>query len=67
MSSATFSYHMVPTNNASWMLPPTGIGEHDKVGLISNNRWEWAALAAASYSLNAAIVPMVSFGFDVMS
>lgn len=40
---------------------PTGIGEHDKIGLISNNRWEWAALAAASYSLNAAIVPMVSF------
>jgi long-chain acyl-CoA synthetase len=36
----------------------TGIGPHDKIGIISNNRWEWAALAAASYSLNAAIVPM---------
>ncbi len=35
-----------------------GIGEHSKIGLISNNRWEWCALAAAAYSLNAAIVPM---------
>ena len=38
----------------------SGIGQYDKIGLISNNRWEWAALAAASYSLNATIVPMVS-------
>ena len=38
----------------------TGVKEYDKIGLISNNRWEWAALAAAAYSLNAAIVPMVS-------
>ena len=37
----------------------SGIREHDKIGLISNNRWEWAALASAAYSLNAAIVPMV--------
>lgn len=36
-----------------------GIGQYDKIGLISNNRWEWAALASAAYSLNAAIVPMV--------
>jgi long-chain acyl-CoA synthetase len=28
------------------------------VGIISNNRWEWATIAAASYSLNASIVPM---------
>jgi long-chain acyl-CoA synthetase len=39
-------------------LLSTGIREHCKIGLISNNRWEWAALASAAYSLNAAIVPM---------
>jgi long-chain acyl-CoA synthetase len=36
----------------------SGIGEHDKVGVISNNRWEWAAVAAACFSLNANMVPM---------
>lgn len=30
----------------------------DKVGIISNNRWEWATISAAAYSLNASIVPM---------
>mmetsp|Transcript_8135 Transcript_8135/g.17463 ORF Transcript_8135/g.17463 Transcript_8135/m.17463 type:complete len:684 (-) Transcript_8135:57-2108(-) len=40
------------------VLKDLGIREHDKIGLISNNRWEWAALASAAYSLNAAIVPM---------
>jgi len=40
------------------VLKDIGIGEYDKIGLISNNRWEWAALAAAAYSINAAIVPM---------
>lgn len=40
------------------VLKDIGIGEYDKIGLISNNRWEWAALASAAYSLNAAIVPM---------
>jgi long-chain acyl-CoA synthetase len=29
-----------------------------KVAIISNNRWEWATIAAAAYSLNAALVPM---------
>jgi long-chain acyl-CoA synthetase len=28
------------------------------VAVISNNRWEWATVAAAAYSLNAALVPM---------
>jgi long-chain acyl-CoA synthetase len=28
------------------------------VGIISNNRWEWATIAAATYSLNATIVPL---------
>mmetsp|Transcript_20440 Transcript_20440/g.49151 ORF Transcript_20440/g.49151 Transcript_20440/m.49151 type:complete len:695 (-) Transcript_20440:118-2202(-) len=40
------------------VLKDIGIREYDKIGLISNNRWEWAALASAAYSLNAAIVPM---------
>lgn len=40
------------------VLKSVGIGQYDKIGLISNNRWEWAALAAAAYSLNATIVPM---------
>jgi long-chain acyl-CoA synthetase len=28
------------------------------VGIIANNRWEWATIAAATYSLNATIVPL---------
>ena len=39
-------------------LDVLGVGAGDKVGMISNNRWEWAAIAAASYSLNANLVPM---------
>mmetsp|Transcript_26192 Transcript_26192/g.38732 ORF Transcript_26192/g.38732 Transcript_26192/m.38732 type:complete len:693 (+) Transcript_26192:114-2192(+) len=40
------------------VLKNLGVEEFSKVGLISNNRWEWAAIASASYSLNATIVPM---------
>lgn len=32
--------------------------EFSKVGIISNNCWEWATIAAAAYSLNATLVPM---------
>eukprot|EP00591_Stephanopyxis_turris_P006025 CAMPEP_0195519698 /NCGR_PEP_ID=MMETSP0794_2-20130614/15279_1 /TAXON_ID=515487 /ORGANISM="Stephanopyxis turris, Strain CCMP 815" /LENGTH=650 /DNA_ID=CAMNT_0040648891 /DNA_START=462 /DNA_END=2414 /DNA_ORIENTATION=+ len=32
--------------------------EYSKVGIISNNRWEWAAIATAAYGLNATLVPM---------
>jgi len=35
-----------------------GIQAGDKIGLISNNRWEWYGLASAAYSLNATVVPM---------
>mmetsp|Transcript_15551 Transcript_15551/g.20281 ORF Transcript_15551/g.20281 Transcript_15551/m.20281 type:complete len:702 (+) Transcript_15551:195-2300(+) len=35
-----------------------GVKPLDKVGIISNNRWEWAAVAAATYSMNATLVPM---------
>ena len=36
----------------------TGVKEYSKVGIISNNRWEWATIASATYSLNATLVPM---------
>jgi long-chain acyl-CoA synthetase len=35
-----------------------GVGEFDKVAIISNNRWEWATIACAAHSLNATLVPM---------
>jgi len=35
-----------------------GVQEFSKIGIISNNRWEWATIAAAAYSLNATLVPM---------
>ena len=35
-----------------------GVKEFSKVGIISNNRWEWAVIASATYSLNATLVPM---------
>lgn len=40
------------------MLSDLGVTEYSKVGVISNNRWEWATIAAAAYSLNATMVPM---------
>jgi long-chain acyl-CoA synthetase len=39
-------------------LSQLGIGLGDRVGLISNNRVEWAVAAYASLGLGAAIVPM---------
>ena len=35
-----------------------GVEEFGKVAIISNNRVEWATIAAAAYSLNASLVPM---------
>jgi long-chain acyl-CoA synthetase len=35
-----------------------GVGPYGKIGIIANNRWEWATIAAAAYSLKAALVPM---------
>lgn len=40
------------------VLKDMGITPHSKVGVISNNRHEWATIAAAAYSLNATLVPM---------
>mmetsp|Transcript_15704 Transcript_15704/g.28479 ORF Transcript_15704/g.28479 Transcript_15704/m.28479 type:complete len:713 (+) Transcript_15704:214-2352(+) len=40
------------------VLKHLGVQPHSKVGIISNNRHEWATIAAATYSLNATLVPM---------
>jgi len=40
------------------VLKDLGVQEFSKVGIIANNRWEWATIAAATYSLNATLVPM---------
>jgi long-chain acyl-CoA synthetase len=39
-------------------LASLGVSRGDKVGIISNNRIEWAVLAYAGYGLGAAFVPM---------
>eukprot|EP00542_Grammatophora_oceanica_P015624 CAMPEP_0194026162 /NCGR_PEP_ID=MMETSP0009_2-20130614/475_1 /TAXON_ID=210454 /ORGANISM="Grammatophora oceanica, Strain CCMP 410" /LENGTH=683 /DNA_ID=CAMNT_0038664711 /DNA_START=119 /DNA_END=2170 /DNA_ORIENTATION=- len=44
--------------HARGVLKDIGIKEFDKVGIISNNRWEWAAITSAAHSMNATIVPM---------
>jgi long-chain acyl-CoA synthetase len=38
--------------------PSPGVQKYGKVAIISNNRWEWATIAAAAYSLSAILVPM---------
>jgi long-chain acyl-CoA synthetase len=45
-------------NKCRTVLKDLGVQEYSKVAIISNNRWEWAAIAAAAYSLNANLVPM---------
>ncbi|GMI27827.1 hypothetical protein TeGR_g2502 [Tetraparma gracilis] len=35
-----------------------GVKPGSTVGVISNNRWEWAAVSLASYSLSAVMTPM---------
>ncbi|KAL7519059.1 hypothetical protein ACHAWX_003856 [Stephanocyclus meneghinianus] len=40
------------------LLKDVGVTPHSTVGIISNNRHEWATVAAATYSLNATLVPM---------
>src|SRR5258708_16668471 len=39
-------------------LAQLGVGRGDKVGIIANNRIEWAVCAYATYGLGAAYVPM---------
>lgn len=53
-ASFSFSYQL----NSPKILLHLGVGPGDKVALIANNRWEWAAIACAAYSMTAGIVPM---------
>ena len=39
-------------------LASLGVGAGDKVGIVANNRVEWAVAAYATYGLGAAFVPM---------
>src|SRR5436305_4936049 len=39
-------------------LAALGVGPGDHVGIIANNRVEWAVIAYATYGLGAALVPM---------
>ena len=39
-------------------LAALGVGPGDRVGIIANNRLEWAAMAYGCYGLGAALVPM---------
>eukprot|EP00934_Nitzschia_sp_Nitz4_P008121 Nitzschia sp. Nitz4//scaffold22_size323478//278027//280476//NITZ4_000581-RA/size323478-augustus-gene-0.211-mRNA-1//1//CDS//3329543159//8111//frame0 len=54
----TYSEFANKVNNARAVLRDIGVPEFGKVAIISNNRWEWAALATAAYSINASFVPM---------
>mmetsp|Transcript_21098 Transcript_21098/g.58693 ORF Transcript_21098/g.58693 Transcript_21098/m.58693 type:complete len:691 (+) Transcript_21098:50-2122(+) len=54
----TYDEYNQKVNQCRSLLKDLGIGEHSKIAIISNNRWEWATIAAATYSLNATLVPM---------
>lgn len=55
---STFADFGKQVNRSRTVLQDLGVGPGDKVALIANNRWEWAAIACASYSLTGGIVPM---------
>jgi long-chain acyl-CoA synthetase len=59
-SFSWLSYHdfheiVAKTRTVLWQQ---GIRTNDKVALISDNRWEWAAIAYATMELGAQVVPM---------
>lgn len=54
----TYDDYNKKVNQCRVLLKELGVGEYSKVAIISNNRWEWATIAAATYSLNATLVPM---------
>ena len=56
MDYETFGVRVEKTRSV--LSDELGVKPLDKVGIISNNRWEWAAVAAATYSMNATLVPM---------
>jgi len=54
----TYAEYRTKVNQCRALLKDLGVQEYGKVAIISNNRWEWATIAAAAYSLNAAVTPM---------
>jgi len=54
----TFQDYEEKVHQCRSALKDLDVGPYSKIGIISNNRWEWACIAAAAYSLNANIVPM---------
>lgn len=54
----TYSEYNEKVNQCRALLKDLGVEEYGKVAIISNNRWEWAVIGAAAYSLNATLVPM---------
>jgi len=54
----TYAEYRTKVNQCRTLLKDLGVKEYGKVAIISNNRWEWATIAAAAYSLNAAVTPM---------
>lgn len=54
----TYSEYDEKVNQCRALLKDLGVEEYGKVAIISNNRWEWAVIGAATYSLNATLVPM---------
>ncbi|MCB9707731.1 MAG: long-chain fatty acid--CoA ligase [Myxococcales bacterium] len=55
MSYAEFAKEVVAMRAA---LAKLGVARGDRIACISNNRYEWAAIAYATYSLGAVVVPM---------
>jgi len=54
----TYDDYNQKVNQCRALLKDLGVEEYSKVAIIANNRWEWATIAAATYSLNATLVPM---------
>jgi len=54
----TYAEYSQRVNQCRTLLKDIGVRESGKVAIISNNRWEWATVAAAAYSINAAVTPM---------
>jgi len=54
----TYSEFQHKVNSCMAGLATLGVEPGDKVACISNNRWEWAVSAYASYNLGASFVPM---------
>jgi long-chain acyl-CoA synthetase len=56
--TVTYASFAALVDRARAGLAALGVGPGDKVGIIANNRLEWATLAYATYGLGAALVPM---------